>query len=51
MPTTKIQLESMATMESTNHDAERLVVQKRGLLWIDLIDPTTAELDKLQKTF
>jgi magnesium transporter len=51
MPTTKIQLESMPVLESANRGAERLVVQKRGLLWIDLIDPTEAELERLQRTF
>jgi magnesium transporter len=51
MPTTKIQLESMPALEPAHRDAERLVVQKRGLLWIDLINPTEAELDRLQKAF
>ena len=51
MPTTKIQLDSMPALEPAHRDAERLVVQKRGLLWIDLIAPTEAELDRLQKTF
>jgi magnesium transporter len=41
----------MPVLEAAHRDAERLVVQKRGLLWIDLIDPTEAELDRLQKTF
>jgi magnesium transporter len=51
MPTTKIQLESVSGFEAANRDAERLVVQKRGLLWIDLIAPTEAELARLQTTF
>jgi magnesium transporter len=51
MPTTRIQLESSSGLETANRDAERLVVQKRGLLWVDLIDPTEAELLRLKKTF
>ncbi len=34
-----------------NRDAERLVAQKRGLYWVDLIAPTEAELNRLQQTF
>jgi magnesium transporter len=51
MPTTKVQLESAAGPAAPVHDAERLVAQKRGLLWIDLASPTEAELTKLQSTF
>ena len=51
MPTTRIQLESAPSLETANRDAERLVAQKRGLYWVDLIAPTEAELNRLQKTF
>ncbi|MEW5974706.1 MAG: magnesium/cobalt transporter CorA [Acidobacteriota bacterium] len=51
MPTTKIQLETGVTSESGHRDAERLVAQKRGLLWIDLIAPSAQELERLQRTF
>ena len=51
MPTTRVQLESLPPAETAHGDVERLVAQKRGLLWIDLIDPSEAELTKLQKTF
>ncbi len=51
MPTTKIQLESGPAIESGHRDAERLVAQRRGLLWIDLIAPSEAELARLQRTF
>jgi magnesium transporter len=51
MPTTRIQLESAPTWETANRDAERLVAQKRGLYWVDLIAPTEAELNRLQQTF
>lgn len=51
MPSTRFQLESLSSAETTHCDVERLVVQKRGLLWIDLIDPSEAELARLQKTF
>ena len=51
MPTTKIQLETASGGGSSFHDAERLVAQKRGLLWIDLANPTPAELERLQNTF
>src|SRR5262245_66434091 len=51
MPTTRIQLESGAPAESGRRDAEKLVAQKRGLLWIDLIAPSEAELVRLQRTF
>jgi magnesium transporter len=51
MATTRVQLESLPTVETTHRDVERLVAQKRGLLWIDLIDPSPEELARLQKTF
>jgi len=51
MPTTRIQLESAVSGEAGHHDAEKLVAQKRGLLWIDLIAPSEAELARLQRTF
>ena len=51
MPTTKIQLESGVPLESGRRDVERLVAQKRGLLWIDLIAPSETELARLQRTF
>jgi magnesium transporter len=51
MPTTRIQLESGVIAESGRRDAEKLVAQKRGLLWIDLIAPSEAELARLQRTF
>jgi magnesium transporter len=51
MPTTRVQLESAGVVEPTHRDAERLVAQKRGVHWIDVNDPTDAELEKLQKTF
>ena len=51
MPSTRVQLESLSSTETTHCDVERLVVQKRGLLWIDLVDPSEAELIRLQKTF
>ncbi|MFN8008974.1 MAG: magnesium/cobalt transporter CorA [Terriglobia bacterium] len=51
MPTTRIQLEPVSTSEKAHADVERLVAQKRGLLWIDLINPSESELAKLQKAF
>jgi magnesium transporter len=51
MPTTKIQLESGPSLETAGRGAEKLVAQKRGLLWIDLIAPSEAELARLQRTF
>jgi len=51
MPTTKIQLESAVSGEAGHRDVEKLVAQKRGLLWIDLIAPSEAELARLQRTF
>ena len=51
MPTTKIQLESGVPPEAGRRDVERLVAQKRGLLWIDLIAPSETELARLQRTF
>ncbi len=51
MSTTKVQLETVHTPEAPHRDAERLVVQKRGLLWVDLVNPSEAELEKLQRTF
>jgi magnesium transporter len=51
MPTTRVQFETGRTQETGFRDAERLVVQKRGLLWIDLISPSEAELARLQRTF
>jgi magnesium transporter len=51
MPTTRVQFETGRTQETGFRDAERLVVQKRGLLWIDLISPSESELARLQRTF
>lgn len=51
MPTSRIQLESAPVLETAKRDVERLVAQKRGLFWVDLIAPTEAELSRLQRTF
>jgi magnesium transporter len=51
MPSTRVQLETGNPSTVFSHDAERLVAQKHGLLWIDLTSPTEVELAKLQKTF